>query len=322
MKSKLLDAKVLEYLAYWERQLTAGRLAAMMCVERQHAQSHMITPYETHPLTVGKLERHGRVKQFPALSGDGSLPAYAGTAPADVLQTLAALEFMTKGHKDTYRDGWTGPVGSAVPLERLPVLDQLHASHEAFRTLFSACARQVAVTLRYRSRTSEAVHMTVSPHALVDGYQRPHFRCYVVEGMAENTMLAGRYLPGTKGKYWSDIVPYRVLEIEDEHPQSYVNGRGDTDWHQKATLLFKLSDLLKPPLRDAVAQEYEGAEGFHYPYLLMRSVRVALMPYIRRSLRWRVFDDSHPNEMFVEVEGEERDRIIYALFGVKGSISP
>ncbi|QDA35789.1 WYL domain-containing protein (plasmid) [Paracoccus liaowanqingii] len=318
MKSKLLDARVLEYLAYWERQLTAGRLAAMMCVERQHSQSHMITPYETHPLTLGKLERHKRVKQFPALAGDGSLPAYTGTAPADALQILTALDFLTEGHRDTYREGWSSQVGPAVPLERVPVLNQLHASHEPFRTLFSACARRVAVTLRYRSRTSEAVHMTVSPHALIDGYQRPHFRCYVVEGMSENAMLTGRYLPGMKGKYWSDIVPYRVIEVEGEHPQSYVDGCGDSNWHQRSPLLFKLSDLLTPPLRDAVVQDYEGAEGFYYPYLLIPSVRVALTPYVRRSLRWRVFDNSHPQEMFVEVEGEERDSIIKTVFGMGG----
>jgi hypothetical protein len=305
MKQHVLDDTIIEYLGYWEGDLVAGRLAALRNVNRQHAQTHMIGPYERDRGGDRRLVKEGRRKTFATEDGAFVAPAFIGTSPADFLQINAAVDVMTRPHRGAWKPDWKGHIGPAVHVEAMPSLETLHKVHEPFRALHSACARRVALILRYRSRTSDHILMRVSPHAIVAGGDRLHFRCYVEENFGGVLSRTMSFSSGASG-YWSDIVPYRVLRLEGEEPKSYIDGGGDAAWRERTTLRFRLDDTLSPGIRDAIIAEHDGIPGFDFPNLKIQGVRKAVAPYVARKIRWRVFDENEgPVQVWIPENGEK-----------------
>jgi hypothetical protein len=204
---------------------------------------------------------------------------------------------------------WLGPPRPAVSMENLPDLASLHARHEGFRALHVACARREAVRIIYRSNTDVAIPMTVSPHTLVVGYQREHFRCHVDERGSDGSVHRP-LLPGNTGQYWADIVPYRVLAIEETLPASYVPQKADIDWSIRESLVFRMARDIPQHIADLLQAEMTGISGYFPPHLILDEVRKPLLRYVARQVMWRMDGNDEPFRIWQRLEGKEAQAVL------------
>lgn len=268
--------------------MTTGRLANLAGIARQHAQTRIVSPYEVHPETRGRLKTEKRAR---VLDGSpGSTPRHISTSPSTAILFGRAVSWMLNRKKRLSDPETPEDSPFSLPIEVIPGLAEMHLQHEGFRALHVAGARGEAVRIRYRSATSDNIIMTVSPHALVTGGPREHFRCFVDELAADGR--PGRPLAlGMSGRYWADIVPYRVLEVLGPVPEAYVGKGGDLDWNELEDVKFRIAADLDNSISALINAEMNGVDGYNYPEYVMKNVRRAMTKYVERQLCWRIGDE-------------------------------
>lgn len=261
-------AWLVEYLAYWEENLTAGRLAKFLGITREHAQRAVLQPF-VRDYHVPLQRSRGQAKRL-ADGADGM--RFAPTRPSDLVHALQGMQVF-HAHE---------PDGSpfSVRVEDVGLLTSADPEVEAFKALYAACANGSALAMEYRSK-QELFSMAFSPHAIVTAPARMHFRGYAY------------YPSGREGGY-IDVVPSRVTRTFGERPDLAVSDKGDVAWSTLTTLRFHLSPALPEHLKAVVLEEWSGqitTNDDGDAILSIASVRQALALYVRRGLRYRTFND-------------------------------
>jgi hypothetical protein len=263
MKLKEVDFKILEYLAFWEGGVTAGRIAEVVGVDRVHAQRAIMTPYKsTHP---GQLEPAGRSRRL----ADQVIPLFGPRTLTELFETVDMV-------RSACGEGRVG-----VPTERLDGLAR-RSGEGAFRTLYAACARKEAVGVTLEGPDGAETGL-FSPHHLIRDGGSPFFRGHLW------STGAGRYL---------DLDPNRVSRAEAGDGAGYVGPDGDADWHARETVTLQLAEGLSPELRAAALREHPEAAGQEKGRLVIRGVRRCLVPHLVRQMRYRVLEEG-PVEVWV-----------------------
>lgn len=263
MRLKGVDFRILEYLAYWEGGVTAGRLAEICGVDRVHAQRAIVSPYqEARP---GALVPCGRARRL----SDRIVPAFGPTNLIELFETVDMVRAAC------------GEARTAVPMERIDGLTA-RTGEGAFRALYTACARREAVGLTIEGADGAETGL-FSPHHLVRECGSQFFRGHL-RGAG-----AGRYV---------DIDPNRVPRTDATSAADYVGAEGDADWHARETVTLRLAEGLPPDLRAAAIREHADQEGVAEGRLIIRGVRRCLVPHLVRRLRYRVLDQG-PVEVWV-----------------------
>lgn len=263
MKLKEVDFKILEYLAFWEGGVTAGRIAEVVGVDRVHAQRAIMTPYQAaHP---GHLEPAGRARRL----ADRVRPLFGPQTLTELFETVDMVRAACG----------EGRVG--VPTERLDGLAP-KSGEGAFRTLYAACARKEAVGVTLEGPGGAEVGL-FSPHHLIRDGGSPFFRGHMW------STGAGRYL---------DLDPSLVGRAEAGSRADYVGPDGDADWHARETVTLRLAEGLSPEIRAAALREHPEAAAQEKGQLVIRGVRRCLVPHLVRQMRYRVLDEG-PVEVWV-----------------------
>jgi hypothetical protein len=256
---------LVEYLAYWEEELTAARLGRLLGLSREHAQRAVLGPF-LRDYHVPLERSRGQARRL-ADKAEGL--RFAPTRPSDLVRVLQGMQIL-----HTY-EAESSPFG--VPVEDVEVLTSAEPDVEVFKALYAACARRSAQVVEYQSR-DQLFTMAFSPHAIVTAPGRLHFR-----GYADYPRL------GTGG--YIDVVPSRIRRIDGERPDLAVSSAGDVEWATRADLRFQLNPDLPESLRAVVLEEWSGGVTSLDGRLVLTlpAVRQALALYVRRGLRHRVF---------------------------------
>ncbi len=263
MRLKGVDFRILEYLAYWEGGVTAGRLAELCGVERVHAQRAIVGPYqEARP---GALVPFGRARRL----SDRIVPAFGPTNLIELFETVDMVRAAS------------GEARTAVPMERIDGLTA-RTGEGAFRALYAACARREAVGLTIEGPDGTETGL-FSPHHLVRECGSQFFRGHL-RGAGP-----GRYV---------NLDPNRVSRTDATSAADYVGAEGDADWHARETVTLRLAEGLPPDLRAAAIREHADQEGVAEGRLIIRGVRRCLVPHLVQRLRYRVLDQG-PVEVWV-----------------------
>ena len=266
MKLKGVDFKVLEYLAYWEKSLTANRLAEIFGVDRVHAQRAIVSPYQTaNPGNLDSARRQARrlADQVRPLFGPRNLVELFETV--DMVQVTAGA----------------GRVG--VPSLRVDAIAP-GCGEGAFRDLYAACARREAISLTLEGEDG-LITGRFSSHSLVRGAGALHFRGHLQPAGGG----VGRYL---------DVDPNRVSQIDAPSPEDHVGAGGDADWHATERVTFRLAEGLSPVIRAAALREYADHEGVEEGRLIIDRVRRCVVPNLVRHLRYKILEEG-PIEVWV-----------------------
>jgi hypothetical protein len=154
----------------------------------------------------------------------------------------------------------------AIPGLTCPVVDtrafRREPAPDVFRMLLGACTRRQVVDVIYLAQTRQLA-VSFSPHTLVVGLHRVHFRGY---SMFE---LEGE-------SRWWDLVPSRVVSAEVRPRLGYVGDQDDAEWHAEAVLHLRLRTDLPEALRQAIKHE----NGMHNDDLTIGPVKQALRRYV------------------------------------------
>ena len=256
---------LVEYLAYWEEELTAARLARLLGLSREHAQRAVLGPF-LRDYHVPLERSRGQARRL-ADKAEGL--RFAPTRPSDLVRVLQGMQVLHTHEAEG------SPFG--VPVEDIEVLTSGEPDVEVFKALYAACARRSAQVVEYQSK-DQLFTMAFSPHAIVTAPGRLHFR-----GYADYTRL------GTGG--YIDVVPSRVRRIDGERSDLAVSSAGDVEWATRVDLRFRLNPNLPEGLKAVVLEEWSGrvtSEGDDL-VLTVPAVRQALALYAHRGLRHRVF---------------------------------
>lgn len=263
----------IEYLAYWEARLSAGRLAALLGRTRSQVQRTVIKDYEErHP---GTLVRKKRGKAF-ADTAEGL--RFAPTSASALLDVIRGEHRLAEASGEAPRFG--------PPLEEISAFGFSEPDPDLFQRLYAACVGRRAVRLDYAAK-SGLMECDFSPHALVRDGARIHFRGYASTAYRSSAPYQGPF------QQYIDLAPSRVRRLIDEGDGAdYVSDAGDADWHDRETLMFQLNEELPKEILAVLAVEYEGAKaGGDFRRLEIPNVRKALRIYVQRSLRRRAFGD-------------------------------
>lgn len=267
MKLKGVDFRILEYLAFWEGGVTAGRIAEVVGVDRVHAQRAIMTPYRAaHP---GQLEPAGRSRRL----ADQVTPLFGPRTLTELFETV-----------DMVRSA-CGEDRVGVPMERIDGLAP-RSGEGAFRTLYAACARKEAIGVSLDEPEGAETGL-FSPHHLVRECGVLYFRGHL------SSPGAGRY---------RDVDPNRVARIDLASKAEYVGPDGDADWHARETVTLRLAEGLAPSVRAAALREHAGHAGVEEGRLIIEGVRRCLVPHLVRHLRYRVLEEG-PVEVWVPDSG-------------------
>jgi hypothetical protein len=157
-----------------------------------------------------------------------------------------------------------------------PVVDtrayRREPASDLFQTLLGACARRQVVDVVYLVKTRQLA-VSFSPHTLVVGPHRMHFRGY---SMFE---LQGE-------SHWWDLVPSRVVSAGVRPRLGYVGDQDDAEWHTETVLHLQLRKDLPEALRRAIKHE----NGMHGDDLIIKSIRQALFRYVRDDYMQRRYE--------------------------------
>lgn len=263
MKLKGVDFKILEYLAFWEGGMTAGRISEICGIERVHAQRAIVNPYQrAHP---GNLVQCGRARQL----SESIMPAFG---PDNLVELFETVDMIRAACGE-------GRIG--VPMERLDWLAP-RSGEGAFRALYAACARREAVGVSLDGPEGSRTGL-FSPHHLVRECGGLHFRGHL------SSLRAGRYV---------DVDPNRIARVDLSSKAEYVGPEGDADWHERETVTLRLAEGLAPSVRAAALREYAGHAGVEEGRLIIEGVRRCLVPHLVRHLRYRALEEG-PVEIWV-----------------------
>ena len=265
MTLKGIDYAVLEYLAFWEENLTANRLSELFGVDRAHAQRAIVTPYQRE--NPGRLEGRGRARRL----ADLITPIFG---PKDVREMFALVDAV----RTVFRTDRVGvrsvEVDAIVP----------RSGDGGLRPLYAAGSRREAALVTFDGPDGPETGR-FSPHHLVRCAFGAHFRGH----LSPSGGGAGRYL---------DLDPHRILRVEGADPGAFVGDEGDVDWHASETVTFRLAEGLSPSVRAAALREYAGHEGVEAGLLVLRRVRRCLVPHLVRQVRFKILDEG-PVEVWV-----------------------
>lgn len=269
MKIPMINELCLEYLAYWESGFQASRLAKILGQSREHVQRNTISVFErTYPVRL--VDAGNRMRKL-ADTSDGL--RFAPSNPSDLMRMLDGISVLFQNAIEDYPFGvrLENPLSGLMP----------EPDAEIFRALYVACAHKRAVIMQYRSKQG-VFPMTFSPHALVQVPDRVHFRGYAQWATGQDK---GRYI---------DLVPARVLSIEQEMLVDAVPSLGDIDWHTKSDAAFRLSANLPEDLSAVVRQEWASSmtDRSRADTMVIPAVRTAVRLYVNRALRYRWFGDA------------------------------
>lgn len=287
MKIPLINELLFEYLAYWESGLKASRLARILGCSREHVQRH----------TIGKFERTYPVQLVPAgdhmrrLADTVDGLRFAPSRPSDLVRMLDGLSVLFQNAPDDYPFG----VNIENPLSGLlPEPDP-----EIFRALHSACANSEALIVQYRSK-QQVFPMTFSPHTLVQVPGRLHFRGYA------------RWHSSSRKGSFIDVVPARVVSIEQEKITDAVPASQDHDWNQRSPESFYLSPDLPEHLSAVVRQEWAASmsDSHRRDMMTVPAVRKALRSYVCRALRYRHFGEEL-HEVWIPERHDDLDQELH-----------
>jgi hypothetical protein len=273
-------------------------------MQRSDGQRAIKNGYELAPETKNNLVKRGKCKVL-AESGPG--PVLSPLSPCHAIQMGEALHLFAGLSKRIQKKNTSEHVGSAAPLvaiERTPDISGIHEDHEAFRILHVACAQGYAVDIIYRSARDPAIPMRISPHTLVCTNGRQHFRCWIDE-TSSSANVARPLAHGMHGKYYGDIVPYRVVACRLLGRDEYVGPAADNEWHRIIDLVLQIDPSLPEQVRDLAALEMQGAPGFRFPYLVIPNVRFAMASYVERDIAWRHIGGSDPVKILNRLSADE-----------------
>ncbi len=264
---------MLEYLACWEGELSARRLAELTARSREDAQRRIISGYQkAHP---GRLVPSGRLKKFADATGG---LAFAPTSASALLDVIRGEHRLAEASGEEPRFG--------PPLEEISTFGFSEPDPDVFQRLYAACVGRRAVRLDYAAK-SGLMECEFSPHALVRDGVRIHFRGYASTAYRSSTPYPDPF------RQYIDLAPARVRRlIHEGDVAGYVSDAGDADWHARETLMFRLNDDLPQEILSVLAVEHEGGESSgDFRIKTIPNIRKALRIYVQRSLRHRAFGD-------------------------------
>ncbi|MBO1077088.1 hypothetical protein [Roseomonas marmotae] len=178
----------------------------------------------------------------------------------------------------------------AIPGLACPVVDtrayRREPASDIFRMLLGACARRQVVDIVYLAKTRQLA-VSFSPHALVVGPHRAHFRGY---SMFE---LEGE-------SHWWDLVPSRVVSAAVRPRLGYVGAQNDVEWHTDTKLCLRLRADLPEALRQAIRHD-NGMDG---DLLTIEPIRQALRRYVLADYMERRYE--RMKESVWEIVSEQR----------------
>jgi len=247
----------LEFLAHWAGGVSLTELGRL----------HATTPRRLSELLKGSFERLGSW----TARYDGSAKRYRTTVPSRALhgpktagEAVCILQAASL---------WNDEIGRELVCDIADVRAcRREPAPDVFRTLLAGCTRRQTVDVTYLAKTGPH-SLLFSPHALVVGTFRDHFRGYsAFERQGEQR--------------WWDLVPSRVVHAELRPHSSYVGGEQDAEWHARVSLRLRLRDDLPLSLRDAIRFEH-AIEGDD---LVIGPVREALARYVLADHENRRYD--------------------------------
>lgn len=258
---------LLEYLVYWEDDLTASRLGKLLGKSREHVQREVITPYRKE-FADSFASRGGR-RDNPDTQGP---PRFAPATPGALIDLVRGEARLAEAAGESPRFG--------ISVEDVACVAFQETHTEIFRSLYRACVQRRSVLVEYASKRRISV-IWFSPHALVRDFARMHFRGYA--SWSENQ-------PG----YFIDLVPSRVCRVlGDGNSSSYVSGDSDMEWNERVTLRFRMNPKLPENIRKVLRLEHEEDRTRQsFDTLEIRNVRRAIRRYVERSLSQRYFGES------------------------------
>lgn len=240
-------ARVCEFLAHWIGGVTHAELGKLLGY----------TPRRLLDLLGDGFERLGRC----TVAYDASAKRHCTVVPTEALhgprrvsEVVATLQAARL---------WNGLSGQEMLCPLADIRDyRRDPAPDTFRTLLTACTRRQVVDVTYLAKTRQHT-VLFSPHTLVTGTYRVHFRGYSVFEQ--------------DGKWdWWDLVPSRVLQAELRPSSGYVGDGGDAEWHDTALLTLWLRPELEESVRSAIRREH-GLDG---DQLVIQGIRKALLPYV------------------------------------------
>lgn len=239
-----------EFFAHWMGGTTLAEVGQLL----GYAPRQTRTLVEDGFLRCGRPTAYYNRKAKRWLSDVRSDNLHGPKSSHDVVAVLRALRI------------WSREAGT----DRLfPILDtrtfRPDVAPDTFRILLGACVRKKVVDVVYRARTREQeLAVSFSPHTLVTGPHRDHFRGYSVFEQED------------RGHYW-DLVPSRVLSVEVRPKLGYVDARNDAEWYAEAMLRLTLRADIPEAMRQAIRYEH----GIMTDRLEIGPISLALLPYIR-----------------------------------------
>lgn len=264
----------LEYLAYWEGQLTASRLGKALGRSREHVQREVITPYRQQFFDI------------PAPRPEGERPSdthhhlrFAPRGSRSLIDWVSGEKSLAEALGEAPRFG--------IPMEDVSAVAFRDTHPEIFQSLYLGCVQRRQVSVEYVSKQRFSV-IDFSAHTLVRDFARVHFRGYA------------RWRDEDGPGCYIDLVPSRITQVfavladdrDDDRPK-YVSEDSDVEWNERVTLQFRLNPDLPGKILDVLRTEYEGSRAHDaFETLTIPDVRRALRRYVERSLRYRFFGDT------------------------------
>lgn len=162
------------------------------------------------------------------------------------------------------------------PFVRLVDLISAEGDPDVFQDLYAAMSRKEALLLTYKAKSSDLT-LWFSPHTLVDLPQRPHFRGHA------------RWVRGDFA--FIDLVPSRVVSVDDRSLNAYTGLADDREWNMKCDLNLRLSNDIPVEVQEVLVQEWghqlRAVDG--HMVLTLKGIRLPLLQYVKDAILWRTF---------------------------------
>lgn len=253
-----LDPSALcEFLAYWAGGTTLSEVGRLLGYTSRRIQSLVEDGFKRRGAATAHYDP--RLRQWTSEANSSAL--HGARSAQEAVTIMQALKLWSRGTETEQ----LFPVVDVRAYQRGPAPD-------TFRVLLGACMRRQVVDVVYLARTGELA-VSFSPHTLVVGPHRSHFRGY------SSFEFEGQ------NHYW-DLVPSRVVSAEVRPALGYVDDRNDAEWHTEEVLRLRLKTDLPEPMRQAIRYEYDLLAD----HLAIGPVRKALSHYVRAAYLDRRFE--------------------------------
>lgn len=199
----------LEFITAWCGPSTVQKVADVLGLARETVQRSVVS--RAPHLSIKKKPRGG----IEFVGGIGDMK-YGPHTPSQVLALLSWDQSISNA---------TGlPTLIDVSYEDTHELISDLKDPEKFRTLFTAAAMKVPVTMTYAAKRGIRI-FSFSPHAVVRTHARIHFRGYAA-------------YEGGSGKF-IDLVPERMISYATGEKSEYFGPQDDDEWNTYVSMSIK-----------------------------------------------------------------------------------